>query len=341
MRVGKIGSQKTAYLTLDELAANPRLARRLPPDLARRFCALPLAEDRGRITVAMANPDDAAARDAVLSALGQTSTVVQADPTAIDALLAEIWGSEACQPLRVQVCAFPQPASDKVWNYAQALGDMLRGCVSRLSTAREMDALIEKGGGPGDSLIVFEKPDHPWLRRWHSRAPGHTPSSRPDGAPFAVLVAPQPRWPLKSILLVLWGQEMDQAAMDWVVRLARPSAAAVTVLAVVPPVPAMYQGLSRMEQGIAAVLTTDTALGRQMHQIARHLVECRIEATLRLRQGPPDWQICREIAQGDHDLVALAAGPRQWWRRWLVGDLVGPLLCKVDRPLLIAEPTIA
>jgi len=246
---------------------------------------------------------------------------------------------KARRPLEMRVCAFPNPVSDELWGYAQSLGELLGAHLSRVGTVGGLDEL-DRGDCAECDLVIFEKPDQPWLRRWHSRAPGHTPSLRPDGTPFAVLVAPQPRWPLKSMLLILWGQEMDQAAMDWVVRLARPSAAAVTVLAVVPPMPAMYQGLSRMEQGIAAVLTTDTALGRQMHQIARHLVEWRIEATLRLRQGPPDWQICREIAQGDHDLVALAAGPRQWWRRWLVGDLVGPLLCKVDRPLLIAEPTL-
>ena len=68
-------------------------------------------------------------------------------------------------------------------------------------------------------------------------------------------------------------------------RLARPSAAAVTVLAVVPPVPAMYQGLSRMEQSVAALLTTDTTLGRQMHQVVRRLAECKVDGTLRLAPG--------------------------------------------------------
>ena len=49
-----IGSQRTAYLNLDELTTDPKLARRLPEDLAWRCHALLLAEDSGRMTVAMA-----------------------------------------------------------------------------------------------------------------------------------------------------------------------------------------------------------------------------------------------------------------------------------------------
>ena len=51
------------------LAAKPLVARRLPAELARRFHALPIAEDNGRITVAMADPDDVVARQAIASAL--------------------------------------------------------------------------------------------------------------------------------------------------------------------------------------------------------------------------------------------------------------------------------
>ena len=56
--MGGTSQRKTAYLTLDELTADRELARRLPPDLAWRYHALPLAEDNGRVTVAMADPDD-------------------------------------------------------------------------------------------------------------------------------------------------------------------------------------------------------------------------------------------------------------------------------------------
>jgi hypothetical protein len=84
----------TQHLTLDNLAIIPRLVRRLPPALAFRFHALPLAEGNGYIMVAMADPDDAVARAAVAAALGTRLYVVRADPAAIDGLLSEVWPKE-------------------------------------------------------------------------------------------------------------------------------------------------------------------------------------------------------------------------------------------------------
>ncbi len=336
------GSRKTAYLILDELTANPKLARRLPPDLARRFHALPLAEENGRITVVMADPDDAVARAAVLAALGSASYVVQGDPVAIDTLLAEVWGDESHRCLDLRVCAFPDPVADKVWEYSQSLGELLGAQVRRLNTAGEVNALTQDKWCAECDLVVFGERHHRVIRHLLSRSTtGSAAASRQSDVPFAVLVAQGPRWPLRSILLVICGQDPADAAVDWVSLLARQSRSAVTVLAVVPPVPAMYGQRARMDQGLPALLTTETVLGQHLRRVAHHLVDWEIEGTLRLRQGPPDWQIRCEIAKGDYDLIALTARPRQWWLRWLEGDLVGLLLRWTERPVLIAKPTTA
>jgi nucleotide-binding universal stress UspA family protein len=333
--------QTAKALKLDSLAVNPRLARRLPADLARRCHALLLAEDNGRLTVAMADPDDTAARQAVANALGTEAYVVQGDPVAIDAQLATIWRAEPCQPLDLQVCSFPAPVSGEVWEYAQALGSLLGARVSRLDTAQAVDSLLTGDADTGRDRIILAAPDHTLVRRLVSRgAKEGTPSSQLDAMPLAVLASQRPRWPLKAILLILWGNEADDAAMDWVVRLVASSGSAVTVLAVVPPVPAMYGQRTGMDQGLAVLLASATPLGRQMRRAARRLVDSEIEGTLRLRQGPPDWQICREIIQGDYDLIAAAAKPCRWWMRCLEGDPIDSLLHKADRPVLIARPAI-
>jgi nucleotide-binding universal stress UspA family protein len=317
------------YLKLDNLAADPELAGRLPPDLAWRYHALPLAEDKGCITVAMAAPEDAEAREAVVAALGPGSYVVKGSAWAIDARLAEIWGN------------------DELWDYTQALGALLGAHLGRMSTAQDVDALVKEGGHTHCDLVIVAGPArgkrcHPLIRRLLSRSTADgVLASQQNALPFAVLVAPRPRWPLKRILLVICGESADNGAVDWVLRLARPSTAAVTALAVVPPVPAMYHGLSRMEQGLASLLATDTTFGQQMHQVARRLAECKVDGTLRLRQGIPDQQICREVAEGDHDLIVMATKPCRWWLRQLKGDPICSLLSWVDRPVLLAEPTTA
>ena len=331
------GPQKTAYLALDELTTDPRLARCLPVDLAWRCHALPLAEDRGRMTVAMANPDDEEARDAVLAALGRESCVVQGDLLAIDARLSEIWGNDSRRRLKLQVCAFPDPLPDELWDYARALGVLLGAHLGRMDTAGEVNALTGEAGRADCDLVILGKGGHPPIRRLLSRpiAEGALSSQKSD-LPFAVLAAQEPRWSLERILLVLCGESADNAAVDWALRLACPSTAAVTVLAVVP-----YHGLSRMEQGLASLLTTDTALGCQMRQATRRLVESGVDGTLRLREGAPDQQICREMVEGDYDLIVMATKPCRWWLRQLKGDPICTLLSWFDRPVLLAEPTTA
>ena len=331
--------QNTRALKLDSLAVDPRLARRLPADLAWRCHALPLAEDRGRVTVAMADPDDAAARQAVVTALGTEAYVVQGDPVAIDAQLATIWSDEAHLPLDLQVCCFPAPVAGEVWAYAQVLGALLGAHVGRLATAESIDALLTGGAGAGRDRLILALPGDPLIHHLLARGPHkEAPSSSLRALPSAVLAAQQPRWPLKGILLILWGSEHDDAAIDWVVRLAASSGATVTALAVVPPVPAMYGRRAGMDQGVAVLLASATPLGRQLRRAAQRLVDSEIECTLRIRQGPPDWQICREIIQGDYDLVAAAARPCRWWMRCLEGDPIDSLLHKADRPVLIARP---
>jgi nucleotide-binding universal stress UspA family protein len=238
------------------------------------------------------------------------------------------------------VCAFPDPLPDELSDYVQALSTLLGASMVRTSTAGEVNALASEEGGADSDLVVFGQGCHQVIRYLLARPIADNGlASQQRVVPFAVLVAQQPRWPIERILLVICGDSADNVAVDWALRLAQASVAAVTALAVVPAVPAMYHGLSRMEQSLAALLRTDTALGRQMHHIAQELAACRIEGTLRLRQGAPDQQICREAVEGDHDLVVTATRPCRWWLRQLKGDPICSLLGRVDRPVLITVPS--
>jgi nucleotide-binding universal stress UspA family protein len=99
----------------------------------------------------------------------------------------------------------------------------------------------------------------------------------------------------------------------------------------------MYHGLSRLEGGLAELLTADTALGRQMRRVARRLVDSGIEGKLRLRQGAPPHEIRREAAEGAHDLILVAAASQDGLRGLLLGELATSLLRVIDQPMLIAR----
>ena len=330
------GSNPTRHLALDNPAPNPGLARRLPPALAFRYHALPVAEDNGRITVTMVDPDDAAAREAVATALGTTPCVVRGAPATIDALLAETWPEEDRRALRLLICCRPAgPTADEISAYGQAMGVLLGAHVSYLKMAEGrhpmLDTLTDEVDRVGYHLVILGEPDQLLAESLSSDLMDR---SVVDAVPTSLVIARQPRQPLRRRLLVIWGEETDDEAVDWVVRLARPSGAAVTVLAMASPALTMYHAMARIEQGLSALLTQDTTLGLQTRRVARRLANWEIEGTLRLRQGAPDWQIRLEMAEGHHDLIVVAAEAYDG----LPGGVISPLLRWADRPVLIAKP---
>ncbi|UCC64360.1 MAG: universal stress protein [Anaerolineae bacterium] len=338
-----LDTHRTRHLNRDDLAVNPRLARRLPPDLAWRYRALPVAEESGRITVAMADPDDAAAREAIEAALGTACCAVRGNPAAIEALLRELWPQEATRPLRLLVCVQAGPAADELQNYAQAIGSLLDARLDGWPVAGDMDATLDaltKATEQADyDLIILGQLSQTLVQRLLSAVVAHM---APGWRPTSLLLARRPRWPLKRLLLVMQGQEVDNLVVDWVVRLARPSAAAVTVLRWVLPTSSPSRGEVPAQQGLNALLTADTALGQQMRRVSQRLVNWEIESRLRFCQGPPGQRIHRELAEGNYDLIAVAAELARTGlgKKSHLGELTTLLLCWADQPVLIVGPTI-
>jgi nucleotide-binding universal stress UspA family protein len=334
--MGDSEPRQSRHLSLDNLAVNPRLARRLPPALACLYRALPVAEDGGHITVAMADPGDAAARQAIEAALGTTCCVVQGDAAVIDALLAEVWPEAAQRSLRLLVCA--RLAANEVQHYAQAMGKLLGAHVSHFQIVGDadaaLDALAGETGRVGYDLVVLGESEQWLVERLLAVAADEAASG---WLPGSLLLVRRPRWPLKKLLLVVQGTGADDAAVDWAVRLARSSAAAVTVLAWVLPTPTQRHGQAAAPQGLNDLLMPDTVLGQQMYRLSQRLVNWEIESTLRLCQGAPEQQIRREVAEGNYDLIAVAVeplGPGRLWR-----ELGALLLRRASQPVLIVKPT--
>jgi nucleotide-binding universal stress UspA family protein len=305
----------------------------LSPGLAFRHRALPVVEEDECMTVAMADPSDSAAREAVMVALGTEPCVVQSDPSTIAFHLAQIWSQQDQSPKNLLAYVPTGPHAEDVRLYAEYVGDLLGACLDYVPGDCDPRKAMRTAGCDYELLICGE-PDQSFIDRLLQGPLGR---SALDRLPISVLIARCPHWSLARLLLVVQGEASDDEAVDWALRLAGSSGAAITVLAVVPPVPAMYQGLSRLEGGLAELLATDTVLGRQMRWVARQLVDRSIEGKLRLRQGAPVWEVRREAAEGGHDLIAVGATHRDGLRGWLLGELATSLLSVVDRPLLIAR----
>jgi nucleotide-binding universal stress UspA family protein len=325
-------------LILDDVVLNPELARRIPHDLACRFHSLPVAEANGQITVVMADPDDEMARQAVTAVLGAPPRIVRGDQEIIDTLLTEFWSEKDAQGLRFLACAHNREF-ENIIEYSHKLGALLKANIAQRKLAGEWGARsnnLNETIGQGYDLVILGASNGSFPQRfvWQvRRGKIFTRSSA------SFLIARKPRWPLNKILLVVKGEQGDGPAVDWVIRIAQPSSATITILTIVPPVPAMYFGLRKLQVDLTEILATNSALGRQLRLIAHQLVAGGCEANLRLRQGSPEMEIRREVSEGDYDLIVVSAETSGWFSRFLLGDLISPILQTTDRPILLAKPT--
>ncbi|MFO7741389.1 MAG: universal stress protein [Anaerolineae bacterium] len=320
-------------LILDRLDVDPAVARRLSPAVASRHHALPVAAKDRRVTVAMADPTDRAALEAVARELGVEPYVVQGDRICIDRLLARLWCEAGQDTPRLLAYAPSDPRGDQIASYAEYIGAILNASLERVPEAPSLDLLVEKARH-GYALIIMGRPDESLSEHLFSGPDGRRAAGP---LPASLLITQGPRVPLRKLLLVMQDDPSDSAATEWTLRLAGPSGASVTVLAVVPPLSGGFSRPAHIGRGLTELLATDTTLGRHMRQVAQRLVGGQVEGTLRLRQGSPGWEIRREALEGRFDLVVVAAAAQQaaMWPLALADRTVS-LIRTVKRPILVA-----
>jgi nucleotide-binding universal stress UspA family protein len=225
------------------------------------------------------------------------------------------------------------PANDNATlsPYAVYLSHLL-GARLRHQVLPEKEAItaVQRAARSSD-LIILDEPEQSLAARlcW----------GRP-GAKFAahlqtsVLVARQPLWPLHRLLLVLRMDGGDETAVSWAKRLARASESTITILPLVPAMPAMY---APQLNGMAVLLSSQTATGQRLRQVTRQLDDAEVTAVIHVRQGEPIEQIRSEVEASLYDLVLIGAEPKTRWQRWLLGNLVSPLLSWQVHPVLVAR----
>lgn len=248
--------------------------------------------------------------------------------TLIEDWLPETWLTAA--PPRLLVWAPPGPDGEDVWAYARYVGHLLRAELSE--TQAGLPQLGEEAQA-GYDLTVFGEAQQSYLERIFKASPGSRAVKR---IPGPVLMARKPRWPLRKILFVSHGQTPDESALTWLINLAHPSGATVTVLALLPPAPVYFsEALARY--GLANWLQSGTPLGEQLRRLEQELPGWHLDGRLRFRPGLAENQLKQEIIESDPDLVITAADPDHWWQKSLTNQLVTATLSWIDRPLLVTK----
>lgn len=223
--------------------------------------------------------------------------------------------------------------------YGEYLANLLQGETTCLLESSGEDFSNLKRTARGFDLVLYGEPEQSTLERILFGSIGRRVASK---APTTILIVQQPRWPIKKILLVIRVEALEESAIDWAGRLTHLCDAHLTILPLVPFQPLIYGSVSRLQVGIESLLTPSTPSGEQLRTFLNRLSQWQVNGTLRVRQGDPLWQICWEIDEGKYDLVIIGAEQHSRLRRWLFGELVGPLVSRINRPLLIAgtrQPT--
>lgn len=324
----------TLYPGASDIPLDLSVARRLPADLAFRYLALPIVAENGRITVLMVDPTDEVAVAAVAAALGCSPYLVRSDPALMTALLHKVWPEPMPALLRLLVATPPGSVATPVRAYVQRLGNLLNSQIIYFPLP-EQDGVLTTLGQTAIAqadLVALGEPARSWLSQLLR---GSVAQEALRHIPTSLLFARQPRWPLRRLLLVLRGEAGEEMGLSWVLRLAKPAAAIVNLLLVVPGHTWLYNRESRVWQGATALLGAETPLGQEAIQIAQQLAEAGVPSQLCMRQGPPTEQIHTEVTNGNYDLVVMCgrAGEVGWWS----GELVAPTLRWLDRPLLLVR----
>lgn len=233
--------------------------------------------------------------------------------------------------LRLLRCA-PANGNPALPPYADYLSHLLNGRLNHL-VLPEHDAVtaVQRAARRND-LIILDEPEQSWVNRFCLGRPGQKFAAQ---IPASILVARQPLWPLRRLLLVLRLDDGDETAVFWAKRLAQASGAAVTILPLAPALPAMY---APRPDGVSTLLSSQTTAGQQVRRAARQLNDAQVTAVIHLRRGEPVEQIHIEIEAGLYDLVVIGTEPKVRWQRWLLGNLVAPLLSRAVHPVLVAKP---
>jgi nucleotide-binding universal stress UspA family protein len=169
------------------------------------------------------------------------------------------------------------------------------------------------------------------LRPWASNV-----KATPETQETSVLYVRQPRWPIKSILLIVRGRLEDEIAIGWMLRVARASQAHVYNLAIIPDIPALYNRYGHIPTRMEDLVAVDSISGYQLRGMMKLMAKYGIEGHFNLVQSSPNQKMLEITKATNCDLAIIAAESRGKLVRMWLGELVKPLLQRIDCPLLVA-----
>lgn len=303
----------TLQLDLNAVTIDVPLAQRVPYALSRYYLALPLGQDSGSVSVAMAYPENAKARQ-VLSRLLEARIVPVFTPAEmLLPVLERIYQPE--NQGHHTILAWPEQPEWKtaVATAAAMLSHTLHAPVTTCSSKDlSLDQVLSLGGADQYELVVMPSPAPAMLATILNHAT----------TPLFFVRGEQPT--IRRILLVMRGFASDERALDWLTPFAWSPQATITLLPL-----SNGSGV-----GFSPYLHQESSAGQHLDRCLRHLHADGITVNLKFRQGNPIHQVVDEIASSTdtYDLLAIAAED--------AGDFVHQVISAVDQSGVFSDQPV-
>jgi hypothetical protein len=312
------GKTMAPYLQLDlnSFIIDVQLALRVPYTLSRYYLALPIGQDNGSVSVAMAYPDNVKARQ-VLSHLLHAKVVPVFTPAeSLLPVLKRIYSPENREQHAI-LAWYEQPEWETpVKKAATMLSDTYQAKITTLTAPDfSLDEVLSLAALSPYEVVVLPAPSKPML------------STVLNQAAKSLFFVRGEQQMIKRILVVMRGFASDERALAWLTPFAWCRQATVTLM---PLTNGSGLGLSQYDH-------RESLAGSHLHRCLQQLQTEGITVNLKYRRGNAIQQVVEEVTGNTYDLLVLAAEAE--------GDFVSQVITAVNqhnahynRPIFVLKP---
>jgi nucleotide-binding universal stress UspA family protein len=102
--------------------------------------------------------------------------------------------------------------------------------------------------------------------------------------------------------------------------------------------PAIYIGLTQMEEDVDLLLQSGSELGMNLQEQKQTLEKLNIHVEVRLRHGDVIDEVFKEFGEGKHDMIVTGSfQARGMIRHYIMGNVTREILNHAEHPILVAR----
>jgi nucleotide-binding universal stress UspA family protein len=141
----------------------------------------------------------------------------------------------------------------------------------------------------------------------------------------------------KRILICTGGKHYINEGLQLVGQLARVLEAKVSLLHVMPQLPALYARLPQRKETPETLLHSPSQLGQNMREAKASLEALGVAVEVRLREGSVLPEILSEIEQGGYDLTVTGSALSRSLRTYVLGDISREIVNRAGCAVLVVR----